>query len=466
MGLGISISLKELSSETTLRFDYNYLKYQKENILDTSIDRYFSKHVNDLTNFPEELIYVEIGDVDKVGNVDAEYIDINVPTLENEDKIKKINDANIQDVKLNNILISSVRPNLKKIVLIDDAKINYYFTKAFIQIKPKINSKILYYFLTKFYFERLNSVARMGKGYPTLKIEDLLQSKINGVVANNLLKHEKEIISEIIPLEKEIQQNTNLLKSEEEIINKYFEKYYNYNFDKIYNSFFSKSYQSNLKKLIDNPDIRFSFKYLNPLRDELINQLNKFCNHSINSYLEIPIILGKTIKEESYDVAGDSFYFSMATIKSYKFDYENSDKVSDEYWEKYKGDFSLNKNDILLARSGEGTIGKTAIKVDEKKGIFADFTMRIRLKDYDAEFAYYFFRTKIFQELINLTKKGLGNNTNIYPYEIGLFLLPDKNKKMENCKNEIKGELLDNLKKHEIIRKNQDKIKSIFSKYI
>ena len=40
------------------------------------------------------------------------------------------------------------------------------------------------------------------------------------------------------------------------------------------------------------------------------------------------------------------------------------------------------KNDIILARFGEGTIGKVAlIDDDELQGVFADFTMRIRLKD-------------------------------------------------------------------------------------
>ena len=87
---------------------------------------------------------------------------------------------------------------------------------------------------------------------------------------------------------------------------------------------------------------------------------------------------------------------------------------------------TVRKNDIILARSGEGTIGKVALISDDNiRGVFADFTMRIRLKDYNPEFAYYYFRTAYFQYLIEVYKKGLGNNTNIFPINIQEFPLLD-----------------------------------------
>ena len=62
---------------------------------------------------------------------------------------------------------------------------------------------------------------------------------------------------------------------------------------------------------------------------------------------------------------------------------------------------------------------------DELQGVFADFTMRIRLKDYNPEFAYYYFRTTYFQYLIEIYKKGLGNNTNIFPIVVREFPMLD-----------------------------------------
>lgn len=62
---------------------------------------------------------------------------------------------------------------------------------------------------------------------------------------------------------------------------------------------------------------------------------------------------------------------------------------------------------------------------DELQGVFADFTMRIRLKDYNPEFAYYYFRTTYIQYLIEIYKKGLGNNTNIFPIVVREFPMLD-----------------------------------------
>ena len=51
--------------------------------------------------------------------------------------------------------------------------------------------------------------------------------------------------------------------------------------------------------------------------------------------------------------------------------------------------------------------------------------MRIRLRDLEAEFAYYYFRTQYMQYLIETHKKGLGNNTNIFPNQIKEFPMLD-----------------------------------------
>jgi type I restriction enzyme S subunit len=51
--------------------------------------------------------------------------------------------------------------------------------------------------------------------------------------------------------------------------------------------------------------------------------------------------------------------------------------------------------------------------------------MRIHLNNYNPAFAYYYFRTDFFQELIYGYKKGLGNNTNIFPIQIQEFPIPD-----------------------------------------
>lgn len=156
-----------------------------------------------------------------------------------------------------------------------------------------------------------------------------------------------------------------------------------------------------------------------------MSQLTSVTDKKIKHFLSEPIVLGASVSPDDYSEDGEFYYISMATIKGWSFNSEGASTVSKDYSDA-KAEKTVRKNDIILARSGEGTIGKVAlIDDDEVQGVFADFTMRIRLKNYNPEFAYYYFRTSYFQYLIEVYKKGLGNNTNIFPIVIQEFPLID-----------------------------------------
>jgi len=154
----------------------------------------------------------------------------------------------------------------------------------------------------------------------------------------------------------------------------------------------------------------------------------------------------------------------MANIKNWQFEKEDARSVSKEYSDHNKNK-TVSKNDILIARSGEGTIGKVALIDDNLKGIFSDFTMRIRLKNYNPLFAYYYFRTEYFQYLIEINKKGLGNNTNIFPNQIQEFPLIDISlEKQAEIVAEIKDELDEQQKTIQKIEIERNKIGEIIKK--
>ena len=114
----------------------------------------------------------------------------------------------------------------------------------------------------------------------------------------------------------------------------------------------------------------------------------------------------------------------MASIKTLEVELDESQLVSSSYYDSNIAK-SLCKDDILIARSGVA-IGKAAIVESEFKGIFADFTMRIRFNDaiYNPKFAYFYIRTMYFQYLIEIYKKGL-QNQNIFPVVIREFPVLD-----------------------------------------
>lgn len=93
----------------------------------------------------------------------------------------------------------------------------------------------------------------------------------------------------------------------------------------------------------------------------------------------------------------------MANIKNWKFETEDSKLVSKNYSNQNLNK-TVNKDDILIARSGEGTIGKVAlIEGEDLQGIFADFTMRMRLKNY----IHYLHITISKQLIFNISLKSI-----------------------------------------------------------
>lgn len=123
-------------------------------------------------------------------------------------------------------------------------------------------------------------------------------------------------------------------------------------------------------------------------------------------------------------------------------------------------------------RSGEGGIGKVAIIEDDIDAIFCDFLIRIRVNEQlvNPLFAYYYFRTDYFQYLVEINKKGLGNNTNIFPNNLQDFPFPDISlTEQEKIVNQVKDKMheqdsiMNTIKsKRNII---QQKIEEAISKY-
>jgi restriction endonuclease S subunit len=93
--------------------------------------------------------------------------------------------------------------------------------------------------------------------------------------------------------------------------------------------------------------------------------------------------------------------------------------------------------------------------------------MRIRLKNYNCLFAYYYFRTDYFQYLVEINKKGLGNNTNIFPSQIQEFPLLDiSEEEQQRIVAEIKTELEAQETIRTKIRKERNKIDLIIESAI
>jgi restriction endonuclease S subunit len=251
-----------------------------------------------------------------------------------------------------------------------------------------------------------------------------------------------QIVAQITPIENKIKELELQIKKPQEIINKIFAREFGFDIERFEELRKIKNYYLDFASFGNNRDIRQSVKFHREAGTFVIKQLKKITDKKIKDFIATPIVLGTSVSPSNYDEKGDYFYISMANIKNWQFESEDSKLVSREYSDQNKNK-TVAKDDILIARSGEGTIGKVALIEDEYlQGIFADFTMRIRLQKYNPLFAYYYFRTEYFQYLVEINKKGLGNNTNIFPSQIEEFPIIDISlKDQQKIVDEIKAQL-------------------------
>lgn len=376
---------------------------------------------------------IEIKKVPK-GSLDDELYLINISDQQPQngildyDNIESVSELNSDKTLLtgSDIIISKLGMPKGYIYLLPDMDANVIGSTEFIpyRIKNSSNEMFILYLLLTSNMRNAYRCLETGKtpSHKRVNPEEFLKIRIPSIdklsdleKANSVIK---DIFDRIVLLQARIDES-------QRIIDSVFQNEFSFDYCS-FESLKNKTINWNEATLLaNNPDLRFSVKFHREAGEFVMSQLTAVTDKKIKHFLSEPIVLGASVSPDDYSEDGEFFYISMATIKEWSFNPEGANTVSKVYSDA-KSEKTVRKNDIILARSGEGTIGKVAlINDDDVQGVFADFTMRIRLKNYNPEFAYYYFRTSYFQYLIEIYKKGLGNNTNIFPIVIQEFPLID-----------------------------------------
>ncbi len=395
--------------------------------------------------------------------VDLANIERRYNSLVNLEEVNQIgSDKNI--LNFGDIVIPKIQPQMGNIFLNTDHT-RYVASTELLEytVCQDHNPVFVYYLITSKQFladlERLEG----GKTHRRVNPTDLLKIRIPTLSK----RHQDQVVTEIEPIAIKIQALKTDIKPQQEIIDKVFVREFKFNkanFDQLSKI---KMYETTFSEFANNIDVRYSVKFHRNAGAFVLAELKKVTNKKIKHFIAEPIVLGTSVSPSDYDENGDYYYISMANIKNWKFENDDAKLVSNEYSKKNQNK-TIALNDILIARSGEGTIGKVALIEDEELlGIFADFTMRIKLKDYNPTFAYYYFRTTYFQYLIEINKKGLGNNTNIFPSQIQELPMMDiPLARQEKIVQEIKKELEEQNVIRSSIEQERAKIDEIIEKAI
>ena len=466
-------SLKLIASNRNLRLDYRFLEYAENKLPFASTQ--FRKFITNLSNGK---------DVSKENYVDFNKSDIIYPTVNNFknselvlDGVTFINDdwleENSKTLSTDDVIIS--RSGTVGITYVwNKDNINKKFNREISAIPSgylivvKVDKNKLLPEFVKHYFstelmKKYFSVFGVGKSQKNIAQPEILSIPI----PDFSIPKQKQLIEKISPIDKQVQKLKDQIKPDTEIINEVFTAKFGWDkkaFEELRNVHIMNCTFSAFTNNIDN---RFSFKFHNKAGAYISQILKSQTSKRIKDYLAEDITLGKSISPPDYDENGEQYYVSMADIKNWRFETEEVKTVFQSYFDENPNK-RIALNDIIMARSGEGTIGKVAIiDNEENEGVYADFTMRIRLKNYNPVFAYYYFRTDFFQYLVYTHKKGLGNNTNIFPSQVRELPIPElTEKEQEKIVNAIKAETDKQREFDKKIQEKKEEINSIIQRAI
>lgn len=357
------------------------------------------------------------------------------------------------------ILISSLKGAKTPALSFDFDLTNYVFSNGFyiFKIKTEQNEKkfILYLLRTKCIKDFLDNNLSRGIGISTFREDDFLRIKVKKIAK----EYQQKVLYSISSIESEIESLKSSKIQDTDIINKILGEELGIDWKKFNQLRNIKQYKSTLSDFSKNVDCRMSYSFHNKAHSYILDLLKNQSSKRLKDYLNIPITLGASISPLEFDEDGDCYYISMATVKYYIFNSEDAETVSKK-WERENENKKVCKNDIIMTRSG-AAIGKFALLDKEINGIFADFTMRIQLKDFNPLLAYYYFRSVFIQTIVHSQKKGL-QNKNIFPNQVQEFPMPDWNlEKQAQIVAKIKDQLDAQKKIDDQIRQKQQEILQI-----
>lgn len=468
----------DLTREQHLRLDPKYHNFRNE--VNWDIFETQSKNLiplsQVLTEEYEIFKYVE-GEEYKGVPTGQSYIDEDGDIVD-YDIVTRDNHPNRLKYKINNknIIMSSLRFAKAPATSFPDRDLEkYVFSNGFyvFKVDKSWNKKFVKHILKNYKIKELiDNNLYTGIGISSYRASDLLKVEIPTIP----LEIQNTIAEELNIYEDKIKENKKQIVNIQEIVDRALEEVFNFDYE-TFNSLIDKDKinYTTFNAFSNNIDLRFSPKF-HRASAKFVNEeeLRKNSYITLKDAVDIPIVTGQTVRGKDYDDDGEVAYVTMAAIKSWELDSTDVRYLSDEYVKskstKTPRDVGvpqsmfISTDDILMMRSGEGGIGKVAIVNENLHAIFADFIIRIRpnKKIYNPEFMYYYFRSTYFQYLIETNKKGLGNNTNIFPVILNEFPIPYLSlQEQRTVVNKINEEIKVNKdieKKNNFIREKIDRL--------
>lgn len=434
------VDILSISQEKSLRQDYDFHKYR----IDHMDNYYIFNELFELIQTPkistDELYcnfqYCEIGNADKSGDISPTSLNFEERNLINENYYRKIEKGDIISVNSDDILISKVRPNLKKYIRITDDLTSVYFTSAFIRIKAKIMPVVIYYCLRTVFYNDIVAISRQGKGYPTLNEKDLVCLKFNKKIVDVLQKNENELKEKITSIESQIRELKVKMKPVQAIIDEVLSAAFSIDTTLLYDIDNAKIVSATLSLLsYNNSNLRFSYRWNKAIeiQEKLIRMSD--CFYPLGKY-----IVDKkngwspdcSENASEYQVLGlDSISKStVITFDNVKF----SDSVNKNF-----NSYIIHDNDFFISRGNTTDLVALAsishIDEDTPTTIYPDLMIKVTFDNcVNKQYIAYIFNSFIGRLYFKYAAKGKNQTmVKVSAKELSDFKVPIPDLKVQQC---------------------------------
>jgi hypothetical protein len=287
----------------------------------------------------------------------------------------------------------------------------------------RFRPRLLFHLMQTSRYRDLISLLMTGKEHPRVSPDMIARLRVP-LIAD--VRAQDALVSELDAVDVVARDLEEQVGSPQRVVSLVFERHFGLALDELADERKKTTAYLSLSECAGNRDARFSFKFHCPSGKFVAKRIRSMTSRRLRDFVREPIVLGASVSPNDYAEGTGRLYASMATLKTWTFDADSANEVASAYAESNAAK-AFAKDDILMARSGEGTIGKLALIGEGVQGICADFTMRIRVDQSRLmpAFARYCLMSEYFQHLVYVHKKGLGNNTNIFPVQLQDFPMLD-----------------------------------------
>jgi len=357
------------------------------------------------------------------------------------------------------LVFSKLRPYLGKIVMNDPSK-RYIGTTEWLPLKldwARVGKLLLKYLLLLPEFLQSYNLLLSGKEHPRIARLDLL----NMLVPLPSREQQGEIEKRVAPIEERMVSLHKSLAKPLGIVNRVFAREFGYDLEEYERLAKQNTYQKAFTDIDKSFLLRSSVKFQHPKYECVDKILSRYPWVKLKT-CTLPVHRGI---QPTYSEYGDIYVIKTANLKNSSIDLTEAQMVDREFYEANKDTAGIRRDDVLIASTGVGSIGKVDIWQSEEEAMVDAHVSIVRINTNSMAPLYitYYLRSILGYLQIQRDLSGSTNQIEVYPGQLEQMRIIDLPRKGQDLiVEEVRAELEGLQKQRAEIHELRDQIDKLF----